>query len=378
MHSRKANRWSKSRPTGRIPECTAILKEGLGHCRNNENLIIRAVKYYERIGDLDEARSLLSICRRLPIERMWKTMLEGALLESRAGNYGTAREFLKYLTHHVPWYGPLYLAHTKLERDHGLNDEAFSIVEKGLRELPRYGPLYFQAFKLLEKSDLARGDYGLTRTMEMVERASTISRELLWKVHLEAALMQERAALASVAAGAAGGLDGALRPCRRSYARSIALCPPNLTWKIWLAAGRTEVSCDNAAEARELFLRAYDCVTEKGRSSVLLELSRLEEFAGDVGTARSFLTRSRRAYGGDWKVWLSSVNLECRHGRRDRAIEFAQSALNIHRGTGKFGPVGTSPDGQFPSLAAATRTNTYFARLRPSLGGADTAPPRRR
>ncbi|EJK49764.1 hypothetical protein THAOC_31326, partial [Thalassiosira oceanica] len=174
-------------------------------------------------------------------------------------------------------------------------------------------------------------------TMDMVERASTISRELLWKVHLEAAQMQERAALAGVAAGrpAGVGLDEALRPCRRSYARSIALCPPNLTWKIWLAAGRTEVSCDNVSEARELFLRAHDCVTEKGRSSVLLELSRLEEFAGDVGTARSFLTRSRGAYGGDWKVWLSSVNLECRHGRRDRAIEFAQSALNIHRGTGE-------------------------------------------
>ena len=312
-------------------------------------------------------------------------MLEGALLESRAGNYGTAREFLKYLTHHVPWYGPLYLAHTKLERDHGLNEEAFGIVEKGLRELPRYGPLYFQAFKLLEKSDLARGDYDLPRTMEMVEKASTISRELLWKVHLEAAQMQERAALASVAAVSPAfadeRLDKALRPCRRSYARSIALCPPNLTWKIWLAAGRTEVSCDNAEEARELFLRAYDCVTEKGRSSVLLELSRLEEFVGDVGTARAFLTRSRQAYGGDWKVWLSSVNLECRHGRRDRAIEFAQNALNIHRGTGKF-VVSFQSVKSFvfrprPHLVSSLLPSPLLLR-RPPVGRADTAPPRRR
>ena len=61
---------------------------------------------------------------------------------------------LKFLTHNVPWYGPLYLAHTKLENDYGSPDEAFSIVEKGLKELPRYGPLYFQAFKQLEKEDL--------------------------------------------------------------------------------------------------------------------------------------------------------------------------------------------------------------------------------
>merc|ERR1712086_426860 len=44
------------------------------------------------------------------------------------------REVLKYLTHYVPWYGPLYLAHTKLEHDYGSPIEAFSIVEKGLKE----------------------------------------------------------------------------------------------------------------------------------------------------------------------------------------------------------------------------------------------------
>jgi len=324
--------------SGNLRKCAGILQEGLQHCTTNENLLIRAVKFYERMGDLDQARQLLSRLKYCSIDKSWKTMLEGALLEARAGRYTMAREVLKFLTHNVPWYGPLYLAHTKLERDYGLSPEAYSIVEKGLKELPRYGPLYFQAFRLLEKEDLSRKAFDLPRTMGMVSRADSISRELLWKVHLEAAQMQERAAVLAVEDNTKNlDLRTALKATRRSYAKAIMLCPPNLSWKIWLASGRTEVSCGNTNVARELFLRAYDSVSEKGRSTVLLECARLEEYCGDLALSRSILCKSRQQFGkSDWKVWLSSVNLECRCGLRERAIAFAQEALNIHRGTGRL------------------------------------------
>lgn len=331
--------------SGNLTKCAEILQEGLRHCTTNENLLIRAVKFYERMGNLDGARMLLSRLKYLSIDKSWKTMLEGALLEARAGRYSLAREVLKFLTHHVPWYGPLYLAHTKLERDYGSSAEAFSIVEKGLKELPRYGPLYFQAFRLLEKEDLAHRSYDLPCTMDMVVRADSISRELLWKVHLEAAQMQERAAVLAVEESSKNSLKltnqldlrTALQPTRRSYAKAIMLCPPNLSWKIWLASGRTEVSCGNTKSGRDLFLRAYDSVSEKGRSTVLLECARLEEYLGDLALSRSILCKARNLFGrSDWKVWLSSVNLECRCGLKERAIQFAQEALNIHKGTGRL------------------------------------------
>lgn len=323
--------------SGELRHCARIMREGLENCPSNENLLIRAVKFYERMGDLGQARQLLSRLKYLSIEKSWKTMLEGALLEARAGRYTMAREVLKFLTHNVPWYGPLYLAHTKLERDYGTPAEAFLIVEKGLKELPRYGPLYFQAFRLLEKEDLSQKQYDLPRTMEMVSRADNISRELLWKVHLEAAQMQERAAALKVEENPKRlDLKVALQATRRSYAKAIMLCPPNLSWKVWLASGRTEVSCDNTKGARELFLRAHDSVSEKGRSTVLLECARLEEYCGSLSLSRSILCKARQQFGkSDWKVWLSSVNLESRCGLRERAIAFAQEALNIHRGTGE-------------------------------------------
>lgn len=347
--------------SGNLNKCASILEEGLRYCNANENLLIRAVKFRERVGQLDEARRLLGRLKYLPIEKYWKVMMEGALLEARAGKYMTvAREILKYLTHYgelfvyrhcikigwcstlffvtlVSWYGPLYLAHTKLERDYGSVTDAFGIVEKGLKELPRYGPLYFQAFCLLEKEDLSRNAYDLPRIMKMVERADTnISRELLWKVHLEAAQIQERSAAQQVQNNPKLNLDQCLNSTRKSYARSMALCPPNLCWKIWLASGRTEVSCGNIADARVLFLRAYDSVSEKGRSTVLLECARLEELCEDFKLARAILTKARLEFGkSDWKVWLASINLEYRCGQTDRAVEFAKQSLKIHSGTGK-------------------------------------------
>lgn len=47
---------------------------------------------------------LLVLC----LLKVWRTVLEGALLEARSGNTDVARKVLKYLMTHVPWYGPIY------------------------------------------------------------------------------------------------------------------------------------------------------------------------------------------------------------------------------------------------------------------------------
>ena len=73
--------------SGNLPKCAAILREGLDHCSTNENLLVRAIKFYERMNDLDAARKLLSRTKHLNIDKSWKIMLEGALLEARAGRY---------------------------------------------------------------------------------------------------------------------------------------------------------------------------------------------------------------------------------------------------------------------------------------------------
>jgi len=327
---------------GNLDICSQLLSLGLQFCECNENLLTRAIKHEERMahehrnGDLSRARELLAPLKKFGIEKVWRTILEGAMMESRAGNDAIARRVLKYLMHSVAWYGPLYLEAFRLERDAGCPIKASSIVERGLKEIPQYGPLWFGAFRLYEGLDIEQNNFNLPQTMNMIERATkSISRELIWKVHLEAAQAQERAAHHFASENKDASLNEKLDLCRHSYVKTISACPEKLCWKVWLAAGRMELSACRFEEARRLFLKSFSVVPPKGRPVVLLECSRLEEFVGNVKLARAILCKSR-AEAADWKVYLQSVYLEARSGNREDAIQIAQKGLKVHTGTGRL------------------------------------------
>ncbi|KAI2495033.1 hypothetical protein MHU86_19508 [Fragilaria crotonensis] len=217
--------------------------------------------------------------------------------------------------HHVPWYGPLYLEAYRLERDLGRPDEA-QYRREGLKAIPRV-------------SSLEQHAYVRACGQQHQPRARL-------KVHLDAAQILERAALSSVAGMPNANVDQALDACRKRVAMTALSCPSNLSWKVWLAGGRMELSAGNIETARSLFLRAHKVVPEKGRVATLLECARLEEFAGDVDLARAILCKSRLEHMTDWKVWLESVLLEIRDGKHTKALSLAKQALEKHSGTGRL------------------------------------------
>jgi len=317
--------------------CAKILDAGLDRCELNENLMIRAIKHQEKMSDWDRARELLSRLKNTNIQKVWKIVLEGALMEARVGNHDVARRVLKYLIVHVPWYGPLYLEAYKLEKDLGSKKDALAVVEKGLKEKPQYGPLWFGAFKLCEEMDVANERYDLPRAMQMISRSTgNISKELVWKVHLEAATMLERVATEYLGETSQPTAQETAERSRKSFAMAMLNCPENQKWKVWLASGRMEVLQENYDAAKILFRRAQVVVPEKGRAVALLECARLEEYVGDVDLARAVLTKSRSVCGNDWKVWLESVLLEMRNSDQTRAIELAELGLQLHSGTGRL------------------------------------------
>jgi len=65
------------------------------HCPYSESLLVKALKHEERMGNLPGARSLLARLKLESVERTWRTILEGGLLEARAGNLFIAREVFK-------------------------------------------------------------------------------------------------------------------------------------------------------------------------------------------------------------------------------------------------------------------------------------------
>lgn len=108
-----------------------LLMQGLAHCPGNEGLLIKALKHEERMGNLKGARALLAKLKDEPLERTWRILLEGGLLEARAGNVHIAREVFKYLIKHVPWYGPVFNEAFRFEERYEEHVRAAAIVEKG-------------------------------------------------------------------------------------------------------------------------------------------------------------------------------------------------------------------------------------------------------
>jgi la-related protein 1 len=306
---------------GHFERCQRILRQGLRHCAHNEALLLKAIKLHERRGDLPAARRLLARLAPVAVERAWRALLEGALLEARTANVRTARRVFKFLLHHAAWCGPVWHEACRFEQRNECDGRALRLAERGLSQLPRYGPLWFVALRLLE-CVLPPAEL-LARARALVARgASTISKDLVWKLWLEYARIEDR--------------RGSLRGAREAFAAAVLACPPNLRWKVWLGGARTELAHARADVAAALLERAMAEAPQKVRGSVRLERARLAEVTGRLPAARAELRAARRECPHEWKVFLEAVLLEVRARRPRRALRAARRALRAHAGTGRL------------------------------------------
>lgn len=341
---------------GQFDKSLSLLRKG---CRAspcyNEGLLLKAVKQHERMGHLGGARALLGGALQLEaVERSWRAVLEGALMEERAGRVQVARKLLSVLVLRVSWYGPIYYEAFRLEEKAEQFAEAERVIRRGLAELPRYGPLWFGLLRLVERADVVaelrtwqRGDGAapllLSVRRECHSAIGSISRELIWKVHFEQAQIEERAAVVvarshSVATGTPVEmcLDALLDPARRCFVLSMLSCPSNLRWKIFLAGARMELAAGRVSAVKSLLRQAHQEVPSKSRLHVFLECSRLEEYAGSVDEARKVLAVARASVKSEWKVYLESVLVEARAGLVRTAIFIADQALRVDAGSGRL------------------------------------------
>jgi la-related protein 1 len=346
--------WSKmEEENGRPLEALKVLKIGLGICKLNDTLLPRSIKLHERLCLHDEIREFLATLRQEPLERTWKSILEGCMFEARIGNYSRAREIYKFLMSYVPWYGPIYFEAFRLEEREGNDVQALAIIKSGLKELPRYGPLWFGLMRIMERRDIEverRYWYiGESPKLEELSRecdeaVKSISKELTWRVHYERFQAEERASEV-----AAFGLFKQtsrwsilecrrfmLSGCRKSLTQSLLLCPSNLRWKLFLVGARLELGLGNIVTARDLIQRSFQEVPSKSKASVYIECSRLEEYIKNFEVARSILSFAKTELQNDWRLCLESILLEARRGNMLVAVELAREAVAIHPGTGRI------------------------------------------
>eukprot|EP01125_Pyxidicula_operculata_P012901 TRINITY_DN424_c2_g1_i1.p1 TRINITY_DN424_c2_g1~~TRINITY_DN424_c2_g1_i1.p1 ORF type:complete len:848 (+),score=203.64 TRINITY_DN424_c2_g1_i1:201-2546(+) len=301
---------------GNLHRCSKILADGLFFCPHSESLLVKGIKHNERVSNISAARSLLARLKNVAIERSWRTIMEGGLLEARLGNFQVARCIFKYLMDRVPSYGPIYTEAVRLEMRIEDYNRALKLVEKGLSRIPSYGPLWFLALKIEELM-------GLDYEQRVKNAIPHLSKELVWKLYFELAQIYDR--------------RGDLQEARKSYVQSVLSCPaPNLVWKIWLGGARTELHKNNVVAARKLLLQGLETIPTKVKATALLECARTEEYLGFLEDARYVLFKAKKEICHEWKVYLEAVLLEMRAGFFEKAIKEVNDALEVHSSTGRL------------------------------------------
>ena len=129
-----------------------LLKQGLRYCPLSDQIAIKFIKTHERRGELHLARQFLSTMKDHSIEKTWKIVLEGALMEARLGNMQVARGMLEMLMQNVGNFGTIFLEGVRFEEKWGGSlANAINYCEEGLRKNPRYGPLWFAYLRVIDK-----------------------------------------------------------------------------------------------------------------------------------------------------------------------------------------------------------------------------------
>lgn len=335
-----------------------ILLKGLEYCQQFDALLTKAIKQRERRFEYEHARVLLGTLRSESLDKIWRAILEGALFEVRVGKNSVARKLFQFLIQQVSWYGPIYFHAYKLDERDCLNDpqlsSSLSIIQKGLKELPRYGPLWFALLKIMERLDYElelkywkKGELHFLRNSryESMKAIQQISHELVWKVYFEMSQVEERIAdiisngfvsisLQEVSIEMVNNII--YQHARIALIKSILVCPTNLKWKIWLAGSRLELSAGNLSKARKLLCLAFANVPIKSKAFVYLEVSRLEEFIGNITSSRNILSIAREEIPCEWKLYLESILIEARASNIYEAIRLTEISLREHIGTGRL------------------------------------------
>lgn len=166
---------------------------GLRFSSLNENLFVKAIKVEEKMKNYDNIRSLLASLKDVSIEKSWRMMLEGALFEGRCGNKEGARTAFKHLLNNCECYGPIFLEASKYEEREGEIERAIDLCYEGLENNIKYGPLWFQYLRLYEKSspEIKKSKFEDIDTI-INDMMDNISKELNWKIYVEAAQTYER------------------------------------------------------------------------------------------------------------------------------------------------------------------------------------------
>ncbi|EFO62665.1 Hypothetical protein GLP15_3591 [Giardia lamblia P15] len=315
-----------------------------------EQLILKALKLYESIGEYDSCYHLIertvqqytqapfySCCsnfstggnmNRHPVslDKYWRVIFFGAYLEMLQGNHSRSRDIISYLILHTKEAGPVIVDYLELELKYGSFKCAFSyIFQYFLREEILYSPLSLLSFELMMRGfpNNIKLIMGILKKMT----SSCAINDIRWKLKCLCALYCIRN----------NNAEQALNLCFKA----LSCAKDGVQWRIFVLIAKiyfirsckSNVSDYWVREMKEKLFnnltQAYQTAPLKSRLFVIIERAHYYEYYGDINTALSLLLEAISTNQKEWKYTLEYANILRRHNRLVEALESIAFSLTL-------------------------------------------------
>lgn len=308
-----------------------------------EQLILKALKLYESIGEYDSCYHLIertvqqytqppfyssgNITRHaISLDKYWRVVFFGAYLEMLQGNHGKSREIISYLILHTKEAGPVIVDYLELELKYGSFKCAFTyIFQYFLREEILYSPLSLLSFELMTR--------GFPNNVKLVtgilkKMTSTCAiNDIRWKLKCLCALYCVRN----------NDAEQALNLCFKA----LSCAKDGVQWRIFVLIAKIYFIRSCKSNVSDYWIRemkeklfnnltqAYQTAPLKSKLFVIIERAHYYEYYGDINTALSLLLEAIRANQKEWKYTLEYASILRRHNRLVEALESIAFSLTL-------------------------------------------------
>lgn len=316
-----------------------------------EQLILKALKLYESIGEHDSCYHLIERTvqqytqpsfysaggsnfsaggnmnrHAVSLDKYWRVVFFGAHLEMLQGNHGKSREIISYLILHTKEAGPVIVDYLELELKYGSFKHAFNyIFQYFLREEILYSPLSLMAFELMTRG-FPNNIKLITEILNKMTSSCAIN-DIRWKLKCMCALYCLRN-------------NDAKQAINLSF-DALSCAKDGVQWRIFVLIAKIYFirSCESnvsdywVIEMKEKLFnnltQAYKTAPLKSKLFVIIERAHYYEYYGDINTALSLLLEAISANQKEWKYILEYASILRRHNRLAEALESVAFSLTL-------------------------------------------------
>lgn len=346
-----------------------------------EQLILKALKLYESIGEYDSCYHLIertvqhytqpsfystngpnlsaSSKYAISLDKYWRVVFFGAYLEMLQGNHRKSREIVSYLILHTKEAGPVIVDYLELELKYGSFKCAFSYVfQYFLREEILYSPLSLMSFELMMRG-FPNNIKLITEILNKMTSSCAIN-DIRWKLKCLCSLYCLRN----------NDAKQAINLCFDA----LSCAKDGVQWRIFVLIAKIYFlrSCESnvsdywVIEMKEKLFnnltQAYKTAPLKSRLFVIIERAHYYEYFGDINTALSLLLEAISANQKEWKYTLEYANILRRHNRLGEALESIAFSLTLgdNIGTGRLWAL-------YASTAQSKGASSHYMVIRASI-----------